>query len=56
MKSKQLIKASQEKHVEEKPGWKMMDSFENIVNQVLNKAHDDVGSSAQFFYYQRVII
>eukprot|EP01018_Ginkgo_biloba_P014837 Gb_33197 [translate_table: standard] len=44
---KQLIKAAQEKALEAEPGRTMMESFENRVNQVLNKARDDAGSSAQ---------
>ncbi|THU63645.1 hypothetical protein C4D60_Mb01t18000 [Musa balbisiana] len=44
---KDLIKLAQEKQLEAEPGRTMMDSFENRVNQVLNKARDDAGSSAQ---------
>ncbi|KAH9322462.1 hypothetical protein KI387_017101, partial [Taxus chinensis] len=44
---KQLIKAAQDKQLEAEPGRTMMESFENRVNQVLNKARDDAGSSAQ---------
>ncbi|CAN6481633.1 unnamed protein product [Victoria cruziana] len=44
---KELIKAAQEKQLEAEPGRTMMESFENRVNQVLNKARDDAGSSAQ---------
>jgi len=44
---KLLIKAAQEKQLEAEPGRTMMESFENRVNQVLNKARDDAGSSAQ---------
>ncbi|GER30894.1 DNA-directed RNA polymerase [Striga asiatica] len=44
---KELIRASQEKQLEAEPGRTMMESFENRVNQVLNKARDDAGSSAQ---------
>ncbi|CAD6341703.1 unnamed protein product [Miscanthus lutarioriparius] len=36
-----------EKQLEAEPGRTMMESFENRVNQVLNKARDDAGSSAQ---------
>ncbi|KAK4346968.1 hypothetical protein RND71_033307 [Anisodus tanguticus] len=46
-KVKELIKAAQEKQLEAEPGRTMMDSFENRVNQVLNKARDDAGSSAE---------
>ena len=44
---KQLTKASEEKQLEAKPDQTVMYSFENRVNQVLNKAHDNAGSSAQ---------
>ncbi|KAK4764009.1 hypothetical protein SAY87_013447 [Trapa incisa] len=44
---KRLIKEAQEKKLEAEPGRTMMESFENKVNQVLNKARDDAGSSAQ---------
>ncbi|GFP91008.1 DNA-directed RNA polymerase ii subunit 1 [Phtheirospermum japonicum] len=44
---KELIRAAQEKQLEAEPGRTMMESFENRVNQVLNKARDDAGSSAQ---------
>ncbi|KAJ0096958.1 hypothetical protein Patl1_29179 [Pistacia atlantica] len=44
---KTLIRKSQEKSLEPEPGRTMMESFENKVNQVLNKARDDAGSSAQ---------
>ncbi|KAL7083398.1 hypothetical protein ACP275_14G159200 [Erythranthe tilingii] len=44
---KELIRAAQEKQLEPEPGRTMMESFENRVNQVLNKARDDAGSSAQ---------
>ncbi|PKU64515.1 DNA-directed RNA polymerase II subunit RPB1 [Dendrobium catenatum] len=44
---KELIKQAQEKQLEPEPGRTMMESFENRVNQVLNKARDDAGSSAQ---------
>ena len=33
--------------LESEPGRTMMELFENRVNQVLNKAHDNAGSSAQ---------
>ncbi|KAK9271224.1 hypothetical protein L1049_026814 [Liquidambar formosana] len=44
---KELIRTAHEKQLEAEPGRTMMDSFENRVNQVLNKARDDAGSSAQ---------
>ncbi|RVW51079.1 DNA-directed RNA polymerase II subunit 1 [Vitis vinifera] len=44
---KELIRAAQERQLEAEPGRTMMESFENRVNQVLNKARDDAGSSAQ---------
>ncbi|XP_021908335.1 DNA-directed RNA polymerase II subunit 1 [Carica papaya] len=44
---KELIRKAQEKKLEAEPGRTMMDSFENKVNQVLNRARDDAGSSAQ---------
>ncbi|CAI9763520.1 unnamed protein product [Fraxinus pennsylvanica] len=44
---KELIRSAQEKQLEAEPGRTMMESFENRVNQVLNKARDDAGSSAQ---------
>ncbi|KAG8042883.1 hypothetical protein GUJ93_ZPchr0317g33743 [Zizania palustris] len=44
---KELIKQAQDKLLEAEPGRTMMESFENRVNQVLNKARDDAGSSAQ---------
>ncbi|KAL3525220.1 hypothetical protein ACH5RR_013592 [Cinchona calisaya] len=44
---KKLIREAQEKKLEAEPGRTMMESFENRVNQVLNKARDDAGSSAQ---------
>lgn len=44
---KDLIRAAQDKQLEAEPGRTMMESFENRVNQVLNKARDDAGSSAQ---------
>ncbi|GJZ09185.1 RNA polymerase II largest subunit [Tanacetum coccineum] len=42
-----LIRAAQYNQLEPEPGRTMMESFENKVNQVLNKARDDAGSSAQ---------
>ncbi|KAK3119088.1 hypothetical protein QOZ80_9BG0713640 [Eleusine coracana subsp. coracana] len=44
---KVLIKQAQDKKLEAEPGRTVMESFENRVNQVLNKARDDAGSSAQ---------
>ncbi|TVU00263.1 hypothetical protein EJB05_54316 [Eragrostis curvula] len=44
---KVLIKQAHDKKLEAEPGRTMMESFENRVNQVLNKARDDAGSSAQ---------
>ncbi|XP_078177749.1 DNA-directed RNA polymerase II subunit RPB1-like [Carex rostrata] len=44
---KELIKQAHDKNLEPEPGRTMMDSFENRVNQVLNKARDDAGASAQ---------
>ncbi|KAF2312460.1 hypothetical protein GH714_034752 [Hevea brasiliensis] len=44
---KDLITKAQNKELEAEPGRTMMESFENKVNQVLNKARDDAGSSAQ---------
>ncbi|CAD5180600.1 unnamed protein product [Musa acuminata subsp. malaccensis] len=44
---KELIKLAQEKQFEAEPGRTMMESFENRVNQVLNRARDDAGSSGQ---------
>uniref|UniRef100_A0A6N2NI13 DNA-directed RNA polymerase subunit n=1 Tax=Salix viminalis TaxID=40686 RepID=A0A6N2NI13_SALVM len=42
-----VIWKAQNKELEAEPGRTMMESFENRVNQVLNKARDDAGSSAQ---------
>ncbi|TQD85770.1 hypothetical protein C1H46_028686 [Malus baccata] len=44
---KDLIIKAQSKQLEAEPGRTMMESFENKVNQVLNRACDDAGSSAQ---------
>ncbi|KAG9136952.1 hypothetical protein Leryth_013806 [Lithospermum erythrorhizon] len=44
---KDLIRQFQEKQLEPEPGRTMNDSFENKVNQVLNKARDEAGSSAE---------
>ncbi|PHT92688.1 hypothetical protein T459_00570 [Capsicum annuum] len=46
-KVKELIKVAQEKQLEAEPGRTLMESFEKRVNQVLNKARDDAGSSAE---------
>ncbi|KAF7075840.1 hypothetical protein CFC21_080580 [Triticum aestivum] len=43
----ELIKEARDNKLEPEPGRTMMESFENKVNQVLNKARDDSGSSAQ---------
>ncbi|VAI24335.1 unnamed protein product [Triticum turgidum subsp. durum] len=43
----ELIKEARDKKLEPEPGRTMMESFENRVNHVLNKARDDAGSSAQ---------
>nr|GEV51979.1 RNA polymerase II largest subunit [Tanacetum cinerariifolium] len=42
-----LIKAAQDNQLDPEPHRTMMESFENKVNQVLNKARDEAGSSAQ---------
>ncbi|GAB2282886.1 DNA-directed RNA polymerase II subunit rpb1 [Dionaea muscipula] len=44
---KNLIRLLHEKQLEAEPGRTIVESFENRVNQVLNKARDDAGSSAQ---------
>ncbi|XXG40386.1 hypothetical protein AAC387_Pa01g1116 [Persea americana] len=44
---KVLIKLAQDNALEAEPGRTTSESFENRVNQVLNKARDDAGSSAQ---------
>ncbi|XP_040371173.1 DNA-directed RNA polymerase II subunit RPB1 isoform X1 [Rosa chinensis] len=44
---KELISKAQSRQLEAEPGRTMMESFENKVNQVLNRARDDAGSSAQ---------
>ncbi|XP_077241839.1 DNA-directed RNA polymerase II subunit RPB1-like isoform X2 [Tasmannia lanceolata] len=46
-KVRELIKAAQEKTLEAEPGRTMLESFEDRVNKVLNKARDDAGASAQ---------
>lgn len=42
-----LIEQLQAKELEAQPGRTVMESFENQVNQVLNKARDDAGTNAQ---------
>jgi DNA-directed RNA polymerase II subunit RPB1 len=44
---KDLIKQAQDKRLEAQPGRTMQESFESKVNQVLNKARDEAGNSAQ---------
>ena len=44
---KLLINKFQSAQLEPQPGCSMMESFENQVNQVLNKARDDAGKTAQ---------
>lgn len=44
---KKLIAKAQQNELEAQPGRSMMESFENQVNQVLNKARDDAGRFAQ---------
>ncbi|KAB1201777.1 DNA-directed RNA polymerase II subunit 1 [Morella rubra] len=44
---KELIRKAQARELEPEPGRTMMESFENKVNQTLNRARDDAGSSAQ---------
>ena len=44
---KVLIKQAQDKELEAQPGRTMQESFESKVNQVLNKARDEAGNSAQ---------
>ncbi|CAO2141859.1 unnamed protein product [Urochloa humidicola] len=44
---KELIKKSHDNQLEAEPGRTMMESFENQLNNVLNKARDDAGKSAQ---------
>lgn len=44
---KTLIEQVQAGDLEQQPGRSVMDSFENQVNQVLNKARDDAGNMAQ---------
>ena len=42
-----LIEKVQSHDLEQQPGRSIMESFENAVNQVLNKARDDAGTMAQ---------
>jgi len=44
---KKLISQAQSKGLEAQPGRTMQESFESKVNQVLNKARDEAGNSAQ---------
>ena len=44
---KKLIEKAQSNDLEAQPGRTIMESFENQVNQVLNKARDDAGRFAQ---------
>ncbi|KDD73427.1 domain 2 of RNA polymerase Rpb1, partial [Helicosporidium sp. ATCC 50920] len=44
---KSLISKVQSNELEQQPGRSMMESFENQVNQVLNKARDDAGTQGQ---------
>uniref|UniRef100_A0A0D9XW28 DNA-directed RNA polymerase subunit n=1 Tax=Leersia perrieri TaxID=77586 RepID=A0A0D9XW28_9ORYZ len=44
---KELIKQAHDKQLEAEPGRTMMESFENKVNEVLNKARDAAGTSAE---------
>jgi DNA-directed RNA polymerase II subunit RPB1 len=44
---KVLIEKVQTNDLEQQPGRTVMESFENAVNQVLNKARDDAGNQAQ---------
>uniref|UniRef100_A0A0E0KYK6 DNA-directed RNA polymerase subunit n=1 Tax=Oryza punctata TaxID=4537 RepID=A0A0E0KYK6_ORYPU len=44
---KELIKQSHDKQLEAEPGRTVMGSFENRVNEVLNKARDVAGTSAE---------
>ncbi|CAI5984210.1 unnamed protein product [Closterium sp. NIES-65] len=44
---KELIRKWQDKELEQQPGRTLRESFENRVNQVLNKARDDAGRAAQ---------
>ena len=44
---KTLTEKLQKRDLEAQPGRTMVESFENEVNTVLNKARDDAGTSAQ---------
>jgi DNA-directed RNA polymerase II subunit RPB1 len=44
---KELLTQAQQKKLEAQPGRTMQESFESKVNQVLNKARDEAGNSAQ---------
>ncbi|GJP85732.1 hypothetical protein CLOP_g15835 [Closterium sp. NIES-67] len=44
---KELIRKWQDRELEQQPGRTLRESFENRVNQVLNKARDDAGRAAQ---------
>ena len=46
-KVQDVIDDAQAHKLEAQPGRSMMESFENKVNQILNKARDDAGNSAQ---------
>lgn len=46
-KVKGLTEKLQRSELEPKPGMSMLDSFEQEVNQELNKARDDAGKEAQ---------
>ncbi|EES09829.1 hypothetical protein BDA96_05G145200 [Sorghum bicolor] len=44
---KKLIKQARDEQLKAEPGHTMMESFENKVNEALNKARDNVGSNVQ---------
>ena len=44
---KKLTEKLQARELEAQPGMTMLETFESNVNQVLNKARDDAGTSAQ---------
>lgn len=44
---KKLTEKLQARELEAQPGMTMIETFESNVNQVLNKARDDAGNSAQ---------
>lgn len=46
-KVKDIIKKAQENELEAQPGRTAIESFENHVNQILNRARDDAGREAQ---------